>query len=296
MSRTATALLAAALAAGIGIAALSASQESASMFRGDAAHSGVYASAPLTSFGGLQWRVQTGGMVQSSAALHEGTLYIGSGDGRLYALDAATGTQRWQFGTGRAISSTPAVAGGLVFVGSRDNTYWAVDEKTGEERWRLETGRDVPFPWGFESGDLYTSSPTWAAGTLYVGSGDGHVYAVDPKSGSVRWRFATDGRVRSSPAVADGRLFAGSADGTLYALDAKSGRELWRFDTEGHRLESGKFGFDRRTIQASPSVAGGRVFVGSRDGFLYAVDAATGKQAWRVDHRMSSVNTSSAIA
>ena len=137
MFRSATALLAAALAVGIGIAALSASQETASMFRGDPAHSGVYPSAPLRNFGGLQWRVQTGGMVQSSAALHEGTLYIGSGDGRLYALDSRTGAQRWQFRTGRAISSTPAVADGLVFVGSRDNTVWAVDARTGEERWRL---------------------------------------------------------------------------------------------------------------------------------------------------------------
>src|SRR5262245_35051132 len=113
MSRSATALLAVALAAGIGFAALPASQEAASMFRGDAAHSGVYASAPLRQFGGLQWRVQTGGMVQSSAALHDGALYIGSGDGLLYALDAGTGTPRWQFRTGRAISSTPAVAEGL---------------------------------------------------------------------------------------------------------------------------------------------------------------------------------------
>jgi outer membrane protein assembly factor BamB len=296
MARSATALLTTLLAGGIGFAALSASQDAASMFRGDATHSGVYASAPLRQFGGLQWRVQTGGMVQSSAALHDGTVYIGSGDGLLYALDASTGAQRWRFRTGRAISSTPAVADGLVFVGSRDNTFWAVDERTGEERWRLETGRDVPFPWGFESGDLYTSSPAWAGGTLYFGSGDGRVYAVDPKSGRIRWRFSTRGRVRSSPAVADGRLYTGSADGTLYALDAKSGRELWRFDTEGHGLESGKFGFDRRTIQASPAVGDGRVYVGSRDGFLYAVDAATGKQLWRVDHQMSWVNTSPAFA
>jgi eukaryotic-like serine/threonine-protein kinase len=295
MSKVATGLMAAALAAGIGIAQ-PATQEAATMFRGDPAHSGVYASPPLRHFGGLQWRVQTGGMVQSSAALHDGTLYIGSGDGRLYALDATTGDQRWQFRTGRAISSTPAVADGLVFVGSRDNTYWAVDARTGEERWRLETGRDVPFPWGFESGDLYTASPTWAGGTLYLGSGDGQVYAVDPRSGRVRWRFATRGRVRASPAVANGRVYAGSADGTLYALDARSGREVWRFDTEGHGLESGKFGFDRRTIQASPSIAGGRVFIGSRDGFLYAVATATGKLAWRVDHHMSWVNTSPAIA
>ena len=295
MSRTATVIVAAASAAGIGIAALSASQDGGAMFRGDPTHSGVYRSAPLAHFGGLQWRVQTGGMVQSSATVEKGTLYIGSGDGRLYALDARTGAERWQFATGRAISSTPAVAEGAVFVGSRDNVFWAVDAGTGRQRWRLATGPDRPLPWGFETGDLYTSSPTYDHGTVYFGSGDGQVYAVDAGSGRVRWRFATAGRVRSSPALAGGKLYVGSADGTLYALDPASGREIWRFDTEGHGLESGKFGFDRRMIQSSPAVADGRVFVGSRDGFLYAVDAETGKLAWRVDHQMSWVNTSPAV-
>jgi outer membrane protein assembly factor BamB len=296
MSRIVTQLLAAVVAAGFAYAAVSASQEAGATFRGDAAHTGQYHSVPLSHFGGLQWRVQTGGMVQSSASVHDGTLYIGSGDGRLYALDAATGAERWRFAAGRAISSTPAVAEGLVYVGSRDNAFWAVDARSGKQRWKLETGPDVPLPWGFETGDLYTSSPLYAEGAVYFGSGDGKVYAVDAGSGKVRWRFATQGRVRSSPAIADGRLYIGSADGTLYALDPASGREIWRFDTEGHALESGKFGFDRRTIQSSPAVADGRVFVGSRDGFLYAVNAATGKQAWRVDHQMSWVNTSPAVA
>jgi hypothetical protein len=43
-------------------------------------------------------------------------------------------------------------------------------------------------------------------------------------------------------------------------------------------------------------VADGRVFVGSRDGFLYAVDAESGRLLWRVDHQMSWVNTSPAVA
>jgi outer membrane protein assembly factor BamB len=295
MSRTATALLAAALAAGIGFAAVSASQDGVAMFRGDAAHSGTYRTAALEHFGGLQWRVQTGGMVHSSATLDAGTVYIGSGDGRLYALDARTGEARWEFPTGRAVSSTPAVAEGLVFAGSRDNVFWAVDAGSGKQRWRLETGPDMPLPWGFETGDLYTSSPAYDGGTVFFGSGDGQVYAVEAGSGEVRWRFATGGRVRSSPAIAGGRLYVGSADGTLYALDLRTGREVWRFDTEGHKLESGTFGFDRRTIQSSPAVADGRVFVGSRDGFLYAVDAATGRRLWRVDHQMSWVNTSPAV-
>jgi eukaryotic-like serine/threonine-protein kinase len=122
------------------------------------------------------------------------------------------------------------------------------------------------------------------------------VYAAEAGTGKVRWRFQTEGRVRSSPAVVEGRVYVGSMDGRLYALELASGHPIWQFDTEGHSLRSGDFGFDRRTIQSSPAVADGRVFVGSRDGFLYAVDAGSGRLLWRVDHRMSWVNTSPAVA
>jgi outer membrane protein assembly factor BamB len=282
-----------AIAAG---AALSASQTGLAMFRGNAAHSGVYRVTGVERLGGLQWRVQTGGMVQSSPTLYEGVLYVGSGDGNLYAVDPHTGEARWHFAAGRAITSTPAAAQGLVFVGSRDNTFYAVDAATGAKRWKLATGADLPLAWGFETGDLYTSSPALADGVVVFGSGNGQVYAVEAGTGKVRWRFQTEGRVRSSPAIAEGRVYVGSMDGRLYALDLASGRRIWQFDTEGHALRSGDFGFDRRTIQSSPAVADGRVFVGSRDGFLYAVDAERGRLLWRVNHQMSWVNTSPAVA
>lgn len=86
-----------------------------------------------------------------------------------------------------------------------------------------------------------------------------------------------------------------TADGSLYALSLADGTERWRFDTEGRGLNSANFGFDRRTIQSSPAVADGRVFVGARDGFFYAIDAATGRELWRVDHKVSWVNTSPAV-
>ena len=205
--------------------------------------------------------------------------------------------ERWRFAATRAITSSPA-----------DRPRHGVRRRSGQPvlcggcaaagklRWKVATGADAPLAWGFESGDLYTSSPAWSDGLVVFGSGDGQVYAVDDGSGAVRWRFGTGGRVRSSPAIANGRVYVGSMDGTLYALRLEDGRELWRFDTEGHGLRSGDFGFDRRTIQSSPAVADGRVFVGSRDGFLYAVDAASGRLLWRVDHQMSWVNTSPAVA
>jgi outer membrane protein assembly factor BamB len=290
---TALGLAAAGIALAVGV---SATQGGLAMFRGDAAHAGVYHTRGVRRFGGVQWRFQTGGMVQSSASVVEGVAYIGSGDGNLYALDASTGAERWRFAAARAITSSPAVARGTVYVGSRDNQFYAVDARTGRLKWKLATGADAPLAWGFESGDLYTSSPVWLEGVVVFGSGDGNVYAVDADDGAVRWRFTTGGRVRSSPAISEGRVYVGSMDGTLYALSLADGRELWRFDTEGHALRSGDFGFDRRTIQSSPAAADGRVFVGSRDGFLYAVDAASGRLLWRVDHQMSWVNTSPAVA
>jgi outer membrane protein assembly factor BamB len=297
MRNIARGLSLAVVAGGIALAVgASSTQDELAMFRGDAAHGGVYHTRAVQRFGGVQWRFQTGGMVQSSATVVGSTAYVGSGDGNLYALDVATGTERWRFTAGRAITSSAAVARGTVYVGSRDNAFYSVDARTGKQRWKVTTGADAPLAWGFESGDLYTSSPAWSDGLVVFGSGDGRVYAVNESSGAVRWRYATGGRVRSSPAISGGRVYVGSMDGTLYALRLEDGRELWRFDTEGHRLRSGEFGFDRRTIQSSPAVADGRVFVGSRDGFLYAVEAASGRLLWRVDHQMSWVNTSPAVA
>jgi outer membrane protein assembly factor BamB len=57
----------------------------------------------------VQWQVQTGGPVQSTPVVANGTVYVGSGDGHLYALDARAGAERWRFAAGRAVSSSPAV-------------------------------------------------------------------------------------------------------------------------------------------------------------------------------------------
>src|ERR671938_81891 len=81
----------------------------------------------------------------------------------------------------------------------------------------------------------------------------------------------------------------------VYAFYLATGALRWRYDTEGVTLQSRNFGYDRRTVQSSPAVSGGTVFVGARDGFLYAIDAATGQLRWRFDHKISWVNTSPAV-
>src|SRR5215469_9345206 len=87
------------------------------MFRNGPAHLGSYdSSAPgLTS---VKWRFQTGAPIFSSAAVDGGVVFVGSNDGKLYAVRAADGAKLWAFGTKGAVRSSPAVADGMVFFSS----------------------------------------------------------------------------------------------------------------------------------------------------------------------------------
>ncbi|MGK5532741.1 outer membrane protein assembly factor BamB family protein [Streptomyces sp. URMC 129] len=205
--------------------------------------------------GERRWAFATGDAVVSSPAVADGTVYVGSLDGSLYALDAASGARRWAYSTAERVLSSPLVADGVVYVGSLDGQLYALDAENGERLW--EFGTD----------DAVLSSPALGGGYVYVGSGDGNLYAVDAESGAPRWEFATGDVVDSSPATADGVVYVGSLDGRLYAVDAKSGEQLWEFATEGD-------------IFSSPAVVDGTVYVGSADARLYAVDAATGERRW----------------
>jgi serine/threonine-protein kinase len=61
----------------------------------------------------------------------DGTVYIGSLDKKVYALDAATGTPRWKYATSKPIQSSPAVVDGIVYIGSFEKVY-ALEAATGQ--------------------------------------------------------------------------------------------------------------------------------------------------------------------
>jgi outer membrane protein assembly factor BamB len=265
------------------------------MFRGDAAHRGVY-TAIGSKLVGMQWRFPTGGDVISSPAVAGGFVYIGSGDGKLYAIDELTGVQRWAFEAGSPVHSSPAIAGDTLYFVTRKSVLIALDAKRGKLRWSVTTGADAPWPWGHESGDFYISSPVLANDLVLFGGGDGTLYAVDAARGAIRWKALTGDRIRATPAVADGGVYVGNARGRLYRFELATGRKEWTFDTAGAALDSGKFGWDRTTLQSSPAVADGVVYVGSRDGSFYAVDAKSGKLRWKKDDGFPWVITSPAVA
>ena len=176
------------------------------MFHHDPTRNGYSTSTAPTTNQTL-WSYTTGNYVfSSSPAVAGGIVYVGSWDGKVYALNATTGTRVWDYTTGRAVDSSPAVVGGVVFVGSDDDKVYALNATTGTQVWNYTTG------------SLVVSSPAVAGGVVYVGSEDDNVYALNATTGAFIWSYTTGDVVGSSPAVVDGVVYVGSCDDKVYAF------------------------------------------------------------------------------
>jgi len=160
--------------------------------------------------------------------------------------------------------------------------------------------------WQFKTGGSIVSSPAVVSGVVYFGSADGNLYAVDQKTGQQKWKTQTRGPVASSPAVADGFVFFLSYDGGFYCLDANSGARKWRFATTYEkRFEAKSLHGSTPAEQtvpdphdvflSSPAVLNGRVYFGSSDGNVYALDEKTGVLHWKFETK-GIVHASPAIA
>ena len=272
------------------------------MYRGDARHSGEYRGDGPRSFHRVKWTFPTGDRIVSSPVYRDGVVYFGGDDGNVYAVDARDGHQRWKRKTDGPVPSTPAIDGDTLYVGSYDGKFYALDARTGAMRWKFATGGERRFEAKGLHGmlpknqtiadpfDVFLSSPVVANGVVYFGSGDGHLYALDAKSGAPKWKFGTGDVVHASPAYADGVVYVGSWDGYFYAVDAATGKERWRFHGGEDPVLHNQVGF-----QSSPAVVDGVVYTGCRDSNLYALDAATGKEKWRWNGSGSWVITSPAV-
>jgi len=273
------------------------------MFRGDPHHLGRCDVATLPRFTQVRWKFRTHAAVFSTPAVVAGTAYIGSADGNLYAIDTAAGRERWHFATDSRVNASPAVAGGLVYFGSDDGAFYAVDAGSGKLRWTFATGGEHRFTATHLHGalpvaeampdpfDIWLSSPCVVSGVVYFGSGDGHVYALDARTGALRWKVATGDVVHASPAVADGLVLVGSWDHWFYALDAATGAVRWKFATGQDPDIHNQVG-----ISSSACVVDGTVYVGCRDGHLYALDERTGKPRWAYSTKGAWVSGSPVVA
>ncbi len=228
------------------------------MFRHDLGRSGSTNPSDILPQGTLKWVFPTGGPIHSSPAVVNNTVYIGSRDGKLYALDAATGVKRWEYQTESWVESSPAIVNGVVYIGSNDGRLYALDAHSGEKLWDFKTKYTIE------------SSPAVAYGIVYFGAGDFSIYALDAAKGTKLWNSKTNDNIKSSPVVANGIVYVGSWDRSSYALHALTGKFRLNFKLY-------------QPVPSSPAVRDGIVYVVNYNGFLVAIDGNARNWPWEYD-------------
>ena len=208
---------------------------------------------PLRSKG--EWTYPSGaksiGAIVGSPVVVKDTLYVGSSDGKLYAMDAVYGEKKWEFDTGGKIWTSPAVEDGVVYVSNYNSKLFAVSSTDGSLLWEIQLPTAI------------ASSLAISEGNIYFGTFGRYLYAVASVDGSKKWEFEGGNWFWSTPVVKDGVVYAGCLDHNVYALDASTGMKLWQFVADG-------------PIASAPMLAGNFLVVASEAGDLYVLAPDSG--------------------
>jgi len=224
--------------------------------------------------GKVIWRFRAGAFETSPLVIGK-TLYAGSWDHKLYAINIYTGKARWTFTADHEINSSPAYSGGKIYFGTDGGSLYAIDARTGRFRWRAQAQPR------FGRREYFYATPTVAYGRVFIGNADGTLYAFGASSGRLLWAQRAGTYIYTAAAVWRSRVYVGTYDGYFHAFDAATGDRLWRFSASA-------------AIHGAPSVIDGLVYfaacprcgsVASRyakqgDRGTYALNALTGKQVW----------------
>ena len=176
----------------------------------------------------------------------------------------------WKFKTSAPILSSPIINDNVVYVGGNDSIFYALNLANGKLAWKMKTRGQV------------RSSVVISGNTLYLNGGDGNLYSLEKKTGKVKWTFATKGERKydfadyhqSTPVLQANALYFGSGD-DFYAVNADNGKQLWNFAAGN-------------IIHTTPVIANNKIFFGSFDGNVYALNISDGSLAWKfktVGHR-----------
>ena len=232
------------------------------------------------------WTYQAGAPLWAGPVVAGRIAYFGDAGGKFHALDVRDGHELWSFAAGAPLFGPAVVSGDAVYFAADNGLLYKLSRKTGARLWRATLGgagvRSLP-ALGAPEWDYLTAAPVVVDDTVYIGSASGVFRALAVGTGATRWSFKTGDKIRAAARVAGDRVFVGSMDHFVYALNRRTGARLWRFDTGS-------------PVTTAPVLAGDRLVVGTRDqATLYALNAADGRELWRVYYWLSWVESTPAL-
>ena len=266
-------------------------------FRGNPQLTGV-ATGELPENLELLWTFETGDGIESTAAIAEGTIYVGALDGYLYAIDLETGELKWKYQASGEIKSSPAVFRNVVHFGDGMGDFHAVDAQTGESRWTFQADAEI------------ISSANVSEDRLLFGSYDQFLYCLSAEDGALIWKLETEGYVHGTPAIVNSAVIVSGCDGYLRVININDGVEQQKIALGGYvgaspailnnRAYAGTFGNQvlcagledseilwwyehperNFPFYASAAVTDDIVVIGGRDKMVYALEPQTGEPLW----------------
>jgi outer membrane protein assembly factor BamB/predicted phosphodiesterase len=251
------------------------------------------------------WTFRTGGSVKAQPVVYNGTVYISSFDGTLYAVNIASGKLRWKTPVGGTLVAAPAVTEDVIVVGSTSGAVVCLRRSDGRLLWKTNLPppvfasaaieedvvctaagdgkiyglslRDGKPLWEFQTGMFVQSRIVPVREMFIAGCWDNHVYALDARTGALRWKQKFGRSFYYAPAIGspatDGiRLVVPSNDGVLHAMRVRTGEILWELPS----ASGNSFGYPSPLLQNETVYCGA---LGSR-GLVYAIDVRTGQPRW----------------
>ena len=232
----------------------------------------------------LLWKYKTGGPIQASPVVANGTVYVASTDHWLYALDAKRWGIKWSFKAGGIIRYAPTFWNNRIYFSARNNHVYALNAETGEWLWEFRSETWMDSPPILSKGRLYIGAYTRKIHVINATTGElesqpqGRVYIdgieyvcsqgqlrpISPQHNANAWRELTP-LTYSYPAIANGVVYIGARDNQIHALDLESRQQVWTYATKGF-------------IDAAPAISDGVLYVTSDDGYVYAFSNQEGEE------------------
>ncbi len=227
-------------------------------FRGNPQLTGV-ATAELPENLELLWIFEAEDGIESTAAIAAGTVYVGTLDGYLYAINLENGELKWKYQASGEIKSSPTVFSNVVYFGDGMGVFHAVDAETGESRWTFETEAEI------------ISSANVAQNRLLFGSYDQFLYCLSAEDGALVWKFETEGYVHGTPAIVNNAVVISGCDSYLRLINIADG-------VEQQKIALGDY------VAASPAILNNRAYAGTFGNQVLCAGLEGSEILWRYEH------------
>jgi len=215
------------------------------------------------------WDSKQSALISGGPAAGMGKIFVGSENGKLYALDAKTGDLVWEGKVKGEIIASPAVDSGIVVVNTASGILKAFNATTGEDIWKIEVEvpalslRGISAP-KIASGGVVVGTPAGTLNVYVLDKGQaGWVAEIGGASGSTELERVID--VDVPPLIFGDKIYTVASRGNLAAVDLRSGRILWKRQYSSYR---------------ELAISGNTLFLTDVKGHVQAVDRINGLEKW----------------